>query len=165
MAKGNIQIVDTGGKGNVPVIVCNTEANAAAIYAGEPVIQKTAGSKYVIPMADGTPVIGTTVAMIGIAASDSTHTASADGTVQVYLIDPNTVLRAKAKTSSTADTAAEIIALKGKRTVFDLTSTQYTIDAAAADGATSGLLIVGGDHNTASIDFVVRPSSLEGPVA
>ena len=143
MAKANISIVDTGGKNVTPVIVCNTEANATAIYAGEPVKFKSAGSKYVIPVADAEPLIGTTVAVVGIAASDSTQTASVDGTVEVYLVDSSTVLRAKAKTSSTADTAAEVIALKGKRVVFDLTSTQYTVDAAYTDGATNGLLIVG----------------------
>lgn len=165
MAKGDIQIVDVGGRANLTTITCNTEANATAIKAGEPVIYKTAGSKYVIPMADATPVIGTTVAMVGIAASDSTHTASADGTVEVYLIDSQTVLRAKAKSSAAADTAAEIIALKGKRTVFDLTSSTYTIDTAAADAAASGLIIVGGDHVTKTIDFVVRNAAFDGPVA
>ena len=165
MAKGDITIVDVGGKNVTPVIVCNTEANATAIYAGEPVKFKTAGSKYVIPMADAEPIIGTTVAMVGIAASNSTQTASADGTVEVFLIDPTTVLRAKAKTSSTADTEAEVIALKGKRTVLDLTSSTYTIDNGTSDGATLGLLIVGGDPSTASVDFVVRPSALQGPVS
>jgi len=165
MAKGDIKIVDAGGKLNVPVIVCNTEAAATAIYAGEPVIYKTAGSKYVIPMADATPVIGTTVAMVGIAASDSTQTASADGTVQVYLIDSTTVLRGKAKTSTAADTVAEVIALKGKRVIFDLTSSSYTLDTATTDGATNGLLLVGGDANTASVDFIVRPGALTGPIA
>lgn len=165
MAKGDIKIVDNGGKGAVPVIVCNTEAAATAIYAGEPVIYKTAGSKYVIPMADATPVIGTTVAMVGIAASDSTQTASADGTVQVYLVDSSVVLNAKAKSAAAADTDAEIIALKGKRTLFDLTSSTYTIDTAATDAATSGLLIVGGDSSDSSINFIVRNAALDGPVA
>lgn len=165
MAKADIKIVDNGGKGAVTVIVCNTEANATAIKAGEPVIYKTAGSKYVIPMVDATPVIGTTVAMVGIAASDSTHTASKDGTVEVYLIDSSVVLSAKAKSAAAADTAAEVIALKGKRTIFDLTSGVYTIDTAAADAPESGLLIVGGDHFDSSIHFVVRPSAIEGPIA
>lgn len=165
MAKGDIKIVDVGGKNVTPVIVCNTEANATNIYAGEPVKFKTAGSKYVIPVANDEPIIGTTVAMVGIAASDSTHTAAADGSVEVYLLDPNTVLRAKAKTSTDADTDAEILALKGKRTLFDLTSSTYTLDVGTADSATYGLLVVGGDSQTASVDVVVRPSALEGPVA
>jgi hypothetical protein len=165
MAKNDIRIVDVGGKNTVPVITCNTEAAATAIKTGEPVIYKTAGSKYVIPMADATPVIGTTVAMVGIAASDSSHTASADGTVEVYLIDSTTVLRAKAKSAAAADTVAEVIALKGKRTVLDLTSSTYTIDTAASDGATSGFVIVGGDADTSSIDFIVRPGALTGPIA
>ena len=165
MSKADIKIVDVGGKSNTPVIVCNTEGGETAIYAGEPVKFKTAGSNYVIPVADAEPVIGTTVAVVGIAVSDSTHTASADGTVQVALVDSSTILRCKAKTSTAADTEAEILALKGKRCIFDLTSSVYTVDTADTGAATAGLLIVGGDHNTASIDFVIRPSALEGPIA
>lgn len=165
MSKADISIVDSGGKNVTPVITCNTEANATAINVGEPVKFKTAGSKYVIPVADAEPVIGTTTAVVGIAASDSTHTASADGTVQVYLVDSSTVLRAKAKSAAAADTDAEVIALKGKRVPFDLTSSVYTVDTAATDGATNGLLIVGGDSSTSSIDFVIRPSALQGPIA
>lgn len=165
MALNNIRIKTAGGMQTVPVIVCNTEANATAIYAGEPVKQKTAGSKYVIPVADAEPVLGTTVAVVGIAASNSTHTASADGTVSVYNVTPDTILVAKAKSSTAADTEAEIIALKGKRVVLDLTTGVYTVDTGASDGATNGVIIVGGNAERKEIWFQFRPAALEGPIA
>lgn len=166
MAVNDITIRDVGGKNTVATMVWQTEANATAILPGEPVKNKSTGSPYAIPVADGEPVIGTlAVPFLGIAKSASTQTATADGTVEVYMIDPNVVLRAKAKTASTADTQSEINALCGNGTVFDLTAGVYTIDAAAAHANANGLIVVGGDPNGSYIDFVVRASTIEGPVS
>lgn len=165
MAKNNIRVKDVAGANVLNVQVFNTEAAATAIYAGEPVKEKTAGSKYVIPLADAEPVIGTTTAVRGIASKDSTQTASADGVVEVYVPTANTVFAAKAKSTTAADTEAEIIALKGKRVLLDLTSSTYTVDTATADGATNGVLIVGGNAITNEIYFTFRPAALEGAIA
>lgn len=166
MSVNNIKVVDVGGLNVLPTRVYQTEANATAINPGEPVKFKTAGSRYVIPVADGEPVIGTTVAVVGIAKSASTQTASADGVVEVYIVDEKTVLRAKAKSSTAADTDAEILALAGKRVVLDLTSSVYTVDTAAADGATNGILLLGtGNASNNEVDFVIRVSALQGPIA
>ena len=161
----DFRIKTAGGAQTVPVIRCNTEAAATAILPGEPVKFKSAGSKYVIPMADAEPAIGTTTAIVGIACSTSTQTASADGVVDVYKISPEDIIVAKAKSSTAADTEAEIIALKGKRILVDLTSSVYTVDTAASDGATNGLIVVGGNANTKEIWFQFRPAALEGVIA
>ncbi|MEI9966178.1 MAG: hypothetical protein WDN67_00660 [Candidatus Moraniibacteriota bacterium] len=84
MAKGNIKVHKAAGYLNLPTEKWQTEANATAILAGEPVKLKAAGSPYAIPLADGEPVIGTTTQVLGIAATDSTHTASVDGFIMVY---------------------------------------------------------------------------------
>lgn len=166
MAFNDIKVRDVGGLNTLPTQVWQTEAAATAIYAGEPVKVKTAGSKYVIPVADAEPVIGTTVQIVGIAKSNGTHTASADGVVEVYIPDARTVFRAKAKSSAAADTAAEILALQGKRVLLDLTSSTYTVDTAAVDGATNGVQLTGtGNPDTSEVDFTFRPSALQGPVA
>lgn len=165
MAIQDIRVKTAGGALTVPVIRCNTEAAATAIVVGDPVKYKTAGSRYVIPMADAEPVIGTTTAMVGIACSTSTQTASADGVVDVYAITADTVLVAKAKSAAAADTEAEIIALKGKRILVDLTSGVYTVDTATTDGATNGFIVVGGNATTKEIWFQVRPAALEGAIA
>jgi len=162
MAKGNVRIYS----GSPAVKRWQTEAAATAIYAGEPVKLKSAGSPYVIPLADNEPVIGTTTQMVGIAKSDSTQTASADGYVDVYMLDEgDIVLAAKATTSTNFDSTSEVNALVGDRVLFDLVSTTYTVDENAGDTATSGLQIIGGNAAKAEVYFKVRPGALQGPVA
>lgn len=166
MAIANIRIVNNGGSQVAPTIKMLGEAAATDIYAGEPVKVKSAGSKYAIPLADAEPVIGTTTRVIGIAATNSTQTASADG--EVYVYDANNsgiVYAAKAKSSTAADTQAEIDALIGKRVLLDLTSSVYTVDTAASDAAANGVLIVGGNADTQEIYFQLRPAAVEGAIA
>ena len=69
------------------------------------------------------------------------------------------------KQLSEANTDAEIAALMGSQTVFDVSSGVYTVDSGTADDASYGLLVVGGDSATSSLDFVFRPSALEGPIS
>ena len=105
-------------------------------------------------MADGE---GTTAERFGgIAKSDSTETTGAAGEVVLYMPLPGIIYRAKAKTASTADTAAEIKVLRGKRVVFDLTADKWTVDAAAADALVNCVIIADGDFNTSSLDFVYK---------
>lgn len=157
MAKGDIKIVDQGGLNTVPTVRWQTEAAATAIYAGEPTKLKAAGSPYVIPWADADITPGTDTIFTGIAASDSTQTASADGYIDVYMPIPFLVYEAKAKTAASVDTQSEINALCGDRKIIDLTSTVYTVDEAAADAAGNAMLIVGGDPVRKTLKFMIRP--------
>jgi hypothetical protein len=163
--KVDIFVKDVSGRNVVATEVWATEAAATAIYAGEPVKNKSTGSPYVIPLADGDPTTSTATPVVGIAKSNGTHTASADGTVEVYVVDANTILAAKAKSSTAADTASEIAALKGKQVVLDLTSGTYTVDTAAANANTNGIVCVGGDHEKGLIYFKIRSFALQGPIA
>ena len=165
MAKGDIDIYDVSGKNTVPTKVFQTETGATAILAGEPVKLKSAGSPFVIPLATTEPVIGTTTQVIGIAATDSTQTASDDGVISVYLPDSKVVWRAKATTPANIDTKAKLDALANDRVKFDFGSSIYTVDENEGDGATSGLQIVGGNPDTGDIHFTIRPAALEGPIA
>ena len=90
----------------------------------------------------------------GIAKSDSTETTAAAGKVITYMPLPGIIYKAKALLSTTADAAAEINALMGKRVVFDLTGTAWTVDAAATDAVANCVVIVGGDHNVQELFFV-----------
>ena len=152
-------------KGEVSLAKVQTEAAATAILAGEPVKRKSSGSPYGIPLADNEPVIGTTTQVLGVAASNSTHTASADGYVWVYVPNADTEFQVSPTTSANADTAAEIKALEGDRVLFDLVLDDYTLDENAGDTATSGLIITGGDATRNKMYFKFRPAALEGPVA
>lgn len=151
----DITIARTAG-GNVPTYRWQTEAAATDITAGQPVKLKAAGSPYVIPLADADLTIGTDTAMVGIAAGDSTHTATADGYIDVYVPLPGVVYEVKAKTATSVDTQAEIDALVGDRKVIDLTSGTYTMDEAAADGANNAFYIVGGDPDRQTLEFIIR---------
>lgn len=165
MAVNDVRIHDTAGHDVVPTWNWQTEAAATAILAGEPVKLKSAGSPYVIPLADAEPVIGTTTAVIGIAKSTGTHTASADGSVDVYMPLAGVIYKAKAKTAASFDTQSEINALCGDNVLFDLTSSSYTIDQSAGNGATSGVMIIGGNPTTKEVYFVIRAGAIEGPIA
>ena len=100
----------------------------------------------------------TTQRFTGIAKSDSTETTGAAGVVVTYLPLPGVIYSGKAKTASTADTAAEVNALRGKRVVFDLTSSVWTVDAAAADAQANCVVIVDGDFNKSVLHFMYRAS-------
>lgn len=103
----------------------------------------------VVPMVDGDGT--TSQRFTGVAKNTSTDTASAAGVVIVWLPLPGIVYGGRAKTASTADTAAEIQALFGKRVVFDLTSSVWSIDAAAADAAANMVTILDGDPITSTL--------------
>lgn len=94
----------------------------------------------------------------GIAASTSTETASVAGTVDLIVPLPGIVYSGFAKTSTTADTQAEINALFQKRVVFDLTTGDWTVDAAAADAAVNCVVIIGGNPTLATLNFVYKVS-------
>ena len=132
-----------------------------SIAAGDPVTlaDATGAATGAVKIAgDGDPIVGSGHRFAGIAKSDSTDTATVAGIVQVWLPLPGIIYSGKAKTSSTADTQAEINALQGKRVVLDLTSTTWSVDAAATDAITNGIVIVGGNPPTTEIYFMVMPS-------
>lgn len=132
---------------------------AASIDRGTPTKKSSAN---VAIMADGD---GTTSQLFtGFAKDASTETASAAGFVNVYLPLPGVEYRGAAKSAAAADTQAEIDALVGKRVVFDLTSTVWSVDTAASDATTNGLYISGGNPNTSEINFLISPAiSLANP--
>lgn len=166
MSTNDIRVMSTGGANALSEETWQTEAAAAAINPGELVKQKSTGSPYAIALVDGDGVIGTTSEIIGLATSAATHTASADGSVRVLRISPNTVLRAKVKTAANADTDAEILALAGDYKVIDVTAGVHTIDAAAAHNLANAFRLTGtGDASASAVDFTVRATALMGPVA
>ena len=156
MAKNDIKIVDLGGNATMPTYKWQTEAAQTAIYAGEPVKLKSAGSPYVIPWADRDITPGTDTMFIGIAASDSTQTAAADGYVMVYIPNPTYIYEAAALTPGNVNTQAKINAMCGDRKSIDLTSSTYTLDDTEADSVTYPLLVVGGDPVRKTLRFMIR---------
>ena len=146
----DIKIVRTAG-GDVPVKTWATDAGDADIKAGDPVKLKAAGSPYVVGLVDGDLTIGTDTVMVGIAKSDSTHTASADGEVEVYLPLPGVTFEAAATTP--ANLSATLI---GDRVTVDRTGTTYTIDENAGDSAVRAFYITGVDVDRGTVEFIIR---------
>lgn len=121
----------------------NVAASATLIYPGEPVVNALAGVA-VTPMATNKPVVATDY-LCGIATTTSTNTAAAAGKVWVQPILPGQVWSISPNAVASWNTQAEYDALVGKRVLLDLTSGKYTI--LAADGATSGCVILAKDVN------------------
>ena len=157
MAKNDVTIVDNGGYLNLPVrtfkVQDRTSSSDTQIYAGEPVkILAGEGGNYAGHLATGDPEIGTDI-VIGIAKSDSTETASADGEVDVYMPLPGVVYRAKATTSTNLATG-----ILNDCVTFDLTDTTYTVDEnEGSDENVHGLRILGYDSTAGTVDFTINP--------
>ena len=158
MSTGDIYVKDSPYN-SIPVVTWQTLANTTVINPGEPVKVAVAGCKYAIVLVDADGVIGTTVACIGLATKISNQTTTVNGTVDVQEFLPGVVYAGKAKSSTAANTQALIDALRGKRVIWDLTSSVFTVDTAAADNANNALLIVGGDYTTNTVYFHVRPGT------
>ncbi len=163
MSKADIEIV----KGNAPVREFRVEdrnsapsSPSATIKAGEPVKVGGTENNYVILCANGDPEIGTD-RFVGIAQSESTETASAAGTVNVYVAQPGeTIFRAKANTSTNIDTDAELRAILNDSVTFDYDGTDFTVDEDEGDDPdVHGLVVVDGDIDKGTLDFTVKPGA------
>lgn len=110
---------------------------SASIQPGTPVL-KSLGSQYVAAATDGMPVVATDF-FVGIAASASTETASAAGTVEVYPLLQEQVWLIAPKAPTSFDTQTEYNGRVGDRYVLDLTTGTWTIDS--TDGATNGCVV------------------------
>lgn len=108
--------------------------------------------------ADGSPTTvgtATNVHFAGLAKSESNETASVAGNVTLWAPMPGILYAAKAKSAAAVDTQAEIIALLNKRVILDLTASAWTVDTAATDAITNGVLIMGGDPQANLVYFAL----------
>lgn len=152
MAKYDVRVLNPEGCIVLKENVASGSANS--LHPGD-VVKKN--GNYVVRIADGDPEIGTDEG-IGIAISESTDTATADGTIRVlYPIPGKTIMRAKATTSTNLNTAAKLLGLRGDCVAFDLSSTTITVDEDEGDDPNvHGLKIVGGDIVAGTLDFVLQ---------
>ena len=158
MAKADVKIVqspyDNHPTRSFPVIKWSTTSEDAVIYPGEPV--KLGSNNDAIILDDGDPLIGTDT-MLGIAASESDASESADGTVDVYLPMPGTVFRCAANTGS--NLAAGILY---DSVTFDVSGSAaagwtFTVDEnEGSDPDVHGLIIVDYDADEDTVDFMIN---------
>jgi hypothetical protein len=157
MSKLDVKIVDAPYN-VVPTIVCKvddyTTSSSTQILAGEPVKLSAAGGNVVVKLATGDPEIGTDI-VFGIAASDDTATATADGEVEVYAPLPGIIYRCKATTPANL---AE--GIRYDTVTFDLTGTTYTVDEdEGTDEDVHGLRIVDFDATNGTVDFEIKTNA------
>ena len=159
MSRADISFKETGGRNSVPTdrwVVASGQTTL--IDAGEPAKQNATADENVILLVDADLTIATDQPMSGIAAADSTETASAAGYSDQYVPLPDIKWEIKAKSSTAADTQSEIDALIGAMYLIDLTSSVFTIDTTGT-ATTAAFLIVGGDPNRSTVHFRIRPDA------
>ncbi len=160
MARADVSIKETGGLNSVPtdrwVVATGTPIT---VKAGEPCKQNATADENVILLVDADLTIATDQPMAGVAAIDSSETASAAGYVDLYVPLPNVKWEIKAKSAAAADTQSEIDAFLGSLFLIDLTSSKFTMDTAAGTASTAAFLIVGGDPNRSTVHFRIRPDA------
>lgn len=138
MALGDITILEqnsTTGRGSR---LYNVARGATAIYAGEPV-QRSLGGTSVYAAFPSVPLVGTDY-LVGIAATTSTQTTSANGTVDVFPLASGTTYLISPKVAATWDTQTEYDDLVGKRVLIDLTTGSYTL--LATDNSSNGCVVM-----------------------
>lgn len=128
----------------------------ASISSGSPTKCVTADGSVagvVVDMVDGDGLV-TGERFTGLAKDTSTETSGAAGVVNTWAPVADLVYRGTAKSATAANTQAKIDALMGKKVLFDLTSSVWTVDTAATDALVNCVVIVGGQPLTNEVLFV-----------
>ncbi len=126
----------------------DVQTGATTILPGEPVIQDPANPSFVIAAPDGA---SNTSEWIGVAATTSTASATADG--EVYVIDdPMVVYRANALVPANL-----VQTMVNTKVVVNLTAGAYTVDES---DVTNGVLTVKAiDTANGTVDFRISKSA------
>lgn len=166
---GDIQIYDEGAfgyPGDLGTFAVAAGTCAQKIKAGEPVYIAVNGGGVATALATNLPSSANAASNIsGIAASTSTDTVAAAGTVRVMKLYPNVSYLISPNVAATWDTQAEYDALVGSNVLLDLTGTAaagtatYTI--LAAHNASYGCTILPLDIKKypGKVRFSIRPAA------
>lgn len=150
MASGDITVLEQTNSTGRGARLYNVAAGTA-ILAGEPVQHRVVGATVVEPSLTSTPVVGTSGVeglFVGIAATNSTNTASAAGSVYVTPVNSGTTYLINPAVAASWDTQAEYDALVGKRVLLQNSTTVSataqnvgTYSVLASDSAANGVVI------------------------
>lgn len=137
MSTGDFYPKDTTGSqfpGAIKFAVAS--GTTASIKAGEPV-QKLAGVAYATLAQTNFPTA--TLRQVGIATSNSSETATADGTVDVMFGYPGVIFLGNPDVLTTWNTQAKYNALVGARVLIKLATGVFTV--LASDSAGNGCIV------------------------
>lgn len=151
MAQKVLRIVRGAGSTLVHNVDDRTTTGYAQFQPGEPLVRGIVTSQYVVPPANGSPVVGSDE-WVGIARKASTETTAANGVVEAYSFIPGlTVVRGLVTTTTNADADSEILALIGKFRSLDRASlTGYNGDFTIDEDDTT----LGGEPNKCPIKII-----------
>lgn len=139
----------------------DTSSESSTVEPGEAVKVGGAGRNFAILILTGDPTIGLAsgVELIGIVSKESTEVAAVDGEVECQtLIGNASVIKGKATTVGSINTAAELLAIRNDHITFDVTTTVQTIDETEGDDPNvHGLFVLGGDIALGTLDVIVNP--------
>lgn len=155
----NIFAIDKGLDMTFEVQAVVASGGAATIQRGTPTKCVTADGSVagaVIPMVDGDGLV-TAERFTGLAKDNSTDTAAVAGIVNLWAPVPGLLYRGSPKTATSCNTQAKLNALFGKKVLFDLTSTTWTVDTAATDALVNCVVIVGGIPAADEVLFMYSP--------
>lgn len=151
MASGDLTVRDQNTMAGAGSHLYNV-ALGTAILAGEPVQIRAVGAVVVEPMLTSLPTCSTTAGVeglfVGVAATNSTNTATAAGTVYVTPVTSGLTYLIAPTQPQSWDTQAEYDALVGKRVTLNNSTTvsataqnvgSYTVNA--SDSANNGCSI------------------------
>jgi hypothetical protein len=138
------------------VVASGAVATLASGTPGKCVTSDGSVAGAVVPMVDADGLV-TGQRFVGITKRTSTDTASAAGTVGTWAPVPGIIYRGFPKVLTNTNTQALINALMGKKVIFDLTSSDWTVDTAATDALVNCVVICGGMPNTSEVHFYYSP--------
>lgn len=131
----------------------------SSIASGAPTFCKTADASVAGVVVDGVDADGlvTGERFTGLAKDTSTETSSAAGIVNTWAPVPGMLYRGQCKVAGSCNTQAKINALMGKKVIFDLTASAWTVDTAATDALVNCVVICGGIPLSDSCLFYYSP--------
>lgn len=150
MASGDLTLLENSSSNGGRGARLYNVAAGTPIYAGDPVQNLVVGAVAVMPNLTSTPVVGTSGVeglFVGVAATNSTNTATAAGTVLVTPTNSGLTYLGNPATAASWDTQAEYDALVGKRVLLQNsvsvtgTPTSGTYTVLASDSAANGCVV------------------------
>ena len=163
MAKNDIQIIRGGGQTLEFPVEDRTTSSDTVLFGGEPVKKGGTGGNFATHLATAEPTNASGTIMLGVTIDGSTETSTVDGIVNIQLLIPGkSVLRTKATDPTAINTDAKILAITGDAIDYDLSGITFTIDENSGDDPNvKGLLVIGGDPVTGTLDYVIKDYALE----
>lgn len=157
MARGDLTLLASEGAMSGRGARMYNVAAGTPILAGEPVQHSVVGAVAVQPSHTSTPVVGLTGVeglFVGIAATDSTNTTTAAGSVSVIPVDSHQTWLIAPAVAASFDTQSEYDALVGKRVLLQngaelmnyvANSNAGTYSVLASDSAGNGVVVMAMD--------------------